>query len=93
MALILQKNMKGKVAQSATYEACKFYFTVVIIVLNPRHFDTDPEPYTGLRIRIRLFWQWLQRCQQNFFSRPSLSLVCLFLTVGSFTLVFKDNMP
>jgi hypothetical protein len=35
MALILQKNMKGKVAQSATYEACKFYFTVVTIVLNP----------------------------------------------------------
>jgi hypothetical protein len=27
------KNMKGKVAQSATYNACKYYFTVVIIVI------------------------------------------------------------
>ncbi len=89
------KNMKGKVAHSATCQACKLYFTVVIFDPNPWHFDTDPDPDPYLHWFTdpdpEFCGSGFQDANKNYFFR-SLSLVCLLLTIGSLTSVFKDNM-
>ncbi len=56
---------------------------VLLSVPDPRHFETDPDPWSG----SYSFRQWLSRCQQKFLFK----VFCLCLSVGTFTSVFKDN--